>query len=235
MVMPGGQGCAAPDRGVDFAGKKPFQDPEVHCWRGVVPKAMGCGLRRWRRLGSHRRSLTDQRGVALIEFALVLPMILLILLGMIDVGKAVNYWNDETHLANEAARYAAVNKSPVSTQKINQAVRDQADSSELKKGGTSSVSAPGLRICIWFPENHHKYADPNVRDHDIGDPVQVVVHAQYNWLAYLVGQGLPLHSDLAATSTMRLEQTYHANGNPAADAFWTGPASAPDWHAKGTC
>ena len=118
--------------------------------------------------------------MALIEFALVLPMILLILLGMIDVGKAVNYWNDETHLANEAARYAAVNKSPVTGATINQAVHDEADSAELRTGGTGSVSSPGVQICIWFPENHHKYADPNVRDHEIGDSVQVIVHAQYN-------------------------------------------------------
>ena len=173
----------------------------------------------------------DQRGVALIEFALVLPMILLILLGMIDVGKAVNYWNDETHLANEAARYAAVNKSPVSGATINQAVHDEADSAELRNGGTGSVSAPGVRICIWFPENTNTADDP-VRDHAIGDPVQVIVHAQYNWLAYLVGNGLPLHSDLTATSTMRIEQTYRANGS---DAYTTGPASAPKQDASGTC
>ena len=54
---------------------------------------------------SRRLPLGDERGVALVEFALVLPLLLVLLLGMIDVGKAVNYWNDETHLANEAARF----------------------------------------------------------------------------------------------------------------------------------
>src|SRR2546423_11636397 len=65
-----------------------------------------------RMLGFRRPWAADERGVALIEFALVLPMVLLLLLGMIDVGKAVNYWNDETHLANEASRAIAVNNSP---------------------------------------------------------------------------------------------------------------------------
>jgi hypothetical protein len=32
---------------------------------------------------------------------------------MVDFGKAFNYWNDETHLANEAVRYAVVNKNPL--------------------------------------------------------------------------------------------------------------------------
>jgi len=193
---------------------------------------MGWGPQRWKTCSSWRRSPDNERGVALIEFALVLPMILLILLGMIDVGKAVNYWNDETHLANEAARYAAVNKSPVTGATINQAVHDEADSAELRNGGTGSVSSPGVQICIWFPENHHKYADPNVRDHEIGDSVQVIVHAQYNWLAYLVGNGLPSHSDLTATSTMRIEQTYRANGS---DFYTTGPASADIKNGSGTC
>jgi Flp pilus assembly protein TadG len=182
-------------------------------------------------LRSRRPLPGDQRGVALIEFALVLPMILLLLLGMIDVGKAVNYWNDETHLANEAARYAAVNKSPVTGATINQAVHDEADSAELRNGGTGSVSPPGVQICIWFPQNNNTLDDP-VRDHNIGDPVQVIVHAQYNWLAYLVGKGLPVHSDLTGTSTMRLEQTYRANGS---DFFTTGPASNPKQDASGTC
>ena len=182
-------------------------------------------------LQSRRPSLGNQRGVALIEFALVLPMILLLLLGTIDVGKAVNYWNDETHLANEAARYAAVNKSPVTGETINQAVHDEADSAELRNGGTGSVSSPGVQICIWFPQNLDTADDP-VRDHNIGNPVQVVVHAQYNWLAYLVGKGLPIHSDLTGTSTMRIEQTYRANGS---DAYTTGPASAPKQDASGTC
>lgn len=180
---------------------------------------------------SSRPSPEGERGVALIEFALVLPMILLLLLGMIDVGKAVNYWNDETHLANEAARSAAVNKRIVPTELINQTVKNEADSAELRNGGTGSVSSPGVQICIWFPNNTN-FADDPARDHAIGDPVQVIVHAQYNWLAYLVGKGLPVHSDLSASSTMRLEQTYRANGS---DAFTTGPASAPKQDASGTC
>jgi hypothetical protein len=189
---------------------------------------MGGEARRWKIFGFRLRS--GERGVALIEFALILPMILLILLGMIDVGKAVNYWNDETHLANEAARSAAVNKRIVPGELINDTIKSEADSAELRNGG-SSVSSPGVQICIWFPNNTDTTDDP-VRDHAIGDPVQVIVHAQYNWLAYLVGQGLPLHSDLTATSTMRLEQTYRANGS---DAFTTGPASAPKQNASGTC
>src|SRR6476646_10526153 len=107
-----------------------------------------------RGLASFRRLLpANESGVALVEFALVLPLVLILLLGIIDVGKAVNYWNDETHLANEAARSAAVNKRIVPTELINQTVKNEADSAELRNGGTGSVSSPGVQICIWFPNN----------------------------------------------------------------------------------
>jgi TadE-like protein len=190
------------------------------------------GMKR-RASGAKRRMDANERGAALVEFVLVLPLVLLLLFGMVDFGKAFNYWNDETHLANEAARQAVVNKCPQcgSGQKINDWIRTEADSAELKNGGTQSISSPGVRICIWFPDNTN-HADDPVRDHAVGDPVQVIVHAQYNWLAYLVGQGLPLHSDLTGTATMRLEQPYKADGS---DWFTTGPATAPQTNASGTC
>jgi len=160
----------------------------------------------------------------------VLPLILLLLLGMIDVGKALNYWNDETHLANEAARAAAVNRSPVVGQTINQAVRDEADSSELRNGGTSSISSPGVRICIWFPQPvGHTATEPT--NHARGDPVEVLVSAKYNWLAYLVGRGLRASSTITATSRMRLEQPYVGDGT--SDHYTTGTANNTD--GTGTC
>jgi Flp pilus assembly protein TadG len=56
--------------------------------------------------------LTGESGAVLVEFVLVLPLLLVLLFGMLDFGKAFNYWIDETHLANEGARFAAVNKNP---------------------------------------------------------------------------------------------------------------------------
>ena len=175
----------------------------------------------------------NESGVALVEFALVLPLVLVLLLGMIDVGKAVNYWNDETHLANEAARYAAVNNNPGPQATLNQSILNQADTTELKNGGTTSIPT-GETICIWFP-NKHTPVQPS--DYQVGQPVQVVVTTQYHWLAYLVGKGLLPTSTFRATSTMRLEQSYPANTNPAngaTNAYTTGPAPGVA-DGSGTC
>jgi hypothetical protein len=168
----------------------------------------------------------DERGVALVEFALVLPLVLLLLFAMIDFGKAINYWNDETHLSGEAARAAAVNKCPdcQSGQKINTWIKDRADSNELKTGGTGSISSPGVGVCIWFPSPGHAHA--------VGDPVEVVITAKYNWLGYLVGRGIRASSTITARSRMRIEQAYQANGS---DKYNTGPLNAQVTDGSGTC
>jgi Flp pilus assembly protein TadG len=187
-----------------------------------------------------RPLLRNERGTALVEFALVLPLVLLLLLGMIDVGKAVNYWNDETHLANEAARYAAVNNSPdpnwaiapcnkaCLSAKINTAIKNQSDTAELRQGGTQSISSHGVNVCIFFPNGTHPTGPKALA----GEPVKVVVTATYNWLGYLVGRrgGTLPSSTLTATSTMRLEQNYAGDGN---DAYTTGTAN--NTNGSGTC
>ena len=183
------------------------------------------------------RLVADEKGVALVEFALVLPLVLVLLLGMIDAGKAFNYWNDETHLANEAARFAAVDSSPTknpdgtpTAKSLNAAILSQADTTELKNGGTSSIPT-AQTICIWFP-NKATLSSPAY--FAVGQPVQVIVTAQYHWLGYLVGKGLLPSSTFRATSTMRLEQAYRGDGT---DAYTTGPNTnpSPPTNGSGTC
>jgi Flp pilus assembly protein TadG len=50
-----------------------------------------------------------ERGAAAVEFALVLPLLIILLLGIIDFG--LYYYNDLalTHAARDAARYLSVN------------------------------------------------------------------------------------------------------------------------------
>lgn len=48
------------------------------------------------------------RGQALVEFALVFPVFLLLLFGLIDIGRYVFSTNDLNEAAREAARYGSV-------------------------------------------------------------------------------------------------------------------------------
>jgi Flp pilus assembly protein TadG len=139
--------------------------------------------------------------VALVEFVLVLPLLLVILFAMLDFGRVFNYWIDATHLANEGARFAAVNNNPSSSGTLQAYIQQQADTDELRNGGTASVHDP-LKICIDFPNGNA-----------VGQPVTVTATVTYNWLPFLssdwsadfFGHKLPLSSEVTGSSTMRLE------------------------------
>ena len=47
-------------------------------------------------------------GVAMTEFALILPIFMVIVAGLLAFGRAFFYWIDANHLANETARWAVV-------------------------------------------------------------------------------------------------------------------------------
>jgi Flp pilus assembly protein TadG len=76
------------------------------------------------------RSRHRGRGQALVEFALVIPVFLLLLMAVFDLGRAVFAYNSVTNAAREGARLAIVNQS---TALITQRVLDQTS-----LGGTGS-------------------------------------------------------------------------------------------------
>jgi len=132
----------------------------------------------------------NEEGQALVEFALVLPIVLALLFGIIEIGRAYNYWVDQTHLANQAARFASVDHRPVAGQTITQYVRGQGTTSELR-GGTGHVS-PGLRVCI-------------STSGAVGDPLTVTATSTYNWIPIL---GLDaVSTQIVGRATMRVEKT----------------------------
>lgn len=146
-----------------------------------------------RRFLTNRSPYGSEAGVSIVEFALVLPVLLVLLLGMLDFGKAFNYWLDSTHLANAGARWAVVDKNPGGGT-LQQYVQGQADTPELRSGGTSSVPAP-LQVCISFPNGTA----------NVGDPVHVSASLTYNWLPFLGSRLGITQTTISGTATMRLE------------------------------
>jgi TadE-like protein len=62
--------------------------------------------------GRLRAVRPDQRGTAVVEFALVAPLLFLLLFGIIEFGRVLNYYNDLTQLSGQGARAAVVNQNP---------------------------------------------------------------------------------------------------------------------------
>ena len=162
-----------------------------------------------------KQPLKGERGAALVEFALVLPLLMLLLVGMLDFGKAFTMWIDETHLANQAGRYAAVNNNPApGGTKVEDDVtgfedymEDDGDTRELRD--RFDEAGNGINVC--FPNGTG----------DRGDSVRVDVKATYHFLGFLSGivPSLSGAKDLTAHSVMRIENPYNA-------AFAADPAQA---------
>jgi hypothetical protein len=161
-------------------------------------------------INSRLRFAKDCRGTALAELALVLPLLLLLIMGMLDFGKAFNEWIDETHLANEGARLAAVGYVADATCAANpnvciaQQIRGDANIGELRTGRPLTPYAgaqAAARVCISYPTN------PATTTHGlVGDPVQVTVETTYHWLNYLVNQAGFAETPIVGKATMRLER-----------------------------
>jgi Flp pilus assembly protein TadG len=171
---------------------------------GVPARAISAGRRLLRRAPS-------ERGQALVELALVIPILMLVLLGIFDFGRAVNYWNDENQLAEQAARVAAVGSLPTTGPCANQSnlvsfVQCQAglDSGTLASGttgGQAGIQSPGVKVCVTT-------AKDTSGNTVIGNPVTVTINAAYNWLAlpkFLGGSTTIAPITLTGTATMRLE------------------------------
>lgn len=52
-------------------------------------------------------------GAALVEFAIITPLLLLLVFGIIEFGRAYNAQNTLTHAAREGAREYAITQDPV--------------------------------------------------------------------------------------------------------------------------
>jgi Flp pilus assembly protein TadG len=149
-----------------------------------------------------RNHITAQRGTAMVEFALVLPILLFLALGIVDFGRAINYWNDVNQIAGEGARFAAVNNNPGTNASpavadFRQWLRGQADTGELKDG-SQSVSSP-LKVCV---------ESPNSQPLTVGNPIRVRVESSYNLIPFL-GQKTQAGSvNIKGAAVMRLERNY---------------------------
>jgi Flp pilus assembly protein TadG len=164
------------------------------------------------RLRALRRS---ERGTALVEFALIAPLLFLLLFGIIDFGRALNYYNQVTQLAGQTARAAAVNRMAdgtviTSTSALQSQIVNQYTAQPQLKAGES--------VCIMqVPAN-------------VGDAVKVTVAYKFQFLP-LVGAIFG-----GATLTLRSTQTERAETVPPSYAAvdQTGNLSSNNPLCKGT-
>ncbi|HWH92224.1 MAG TPA: TadE/TadG family type IV pilus assembly protein [Baekduia sp.] len=137
-----------------------------------------------------RRRLADDSGQAMVEMALVLPVLLFLVFGILDFGRLYNYWSDANQLASEGARYAAVNTMPAGATSLKSYLAAQA-SPELAAG---SAAVDAVKVCIDTPNGA-----------TVGSPVHVRVTSRMTLIPFLGVASVPITGD----ATMRIEQIPH--------------------------
>ena len=160
---------------------------------------MVSGVRANASRGERRRE--RESGQALVEFALILPLFLAIVVGMIQFGVALNFWLDMQRLANQGARSAAVNCGTGSNQcggvtleRYLGARTTATPEGQVISGGNT----PAVEVCYVPPSQ----PPPANWSPSIGDAVRVELQEKYR-LQAIVGLA---KIDLSARATMRLEQ-----------------------------
>lgn len=168
----------------------------------------------------HRSSRRDREsGQAMVEFAIILFPLLLIVVGVIQFGIALNYWLDMNRIANQGARHAVVNHWPgcsatapgnsctVSTWNCTGApptgirLSHYLECQALSRGLRGKVT-----VDVCYPPD----ADPNTTDGRLGAPVRVTLESPFQFVPIMnIGT-----ITLRARATMRLEQDTLAPGSP---------------------
>jgi hypothetical protein len=147
------------------------------------------------------RKREREAGQALVEFALIVPLFMMIVVGLIQFGVALNFWFDLQRLANQGARSAAVNCGIASNQCGSTTLENYLG---LRKAGNpdgqvlSAGNDPTVEVCYVPPSPQPPGWQP-----EAGDAVRVMLTERYR-LQAIVGLA---KIDLTAKATMRLEQT----------------------------
>lgn len=138
-----------------------------------------------------------EHGQSLVEFALVLPVLVIVLMGLFDFGRAVYAFNTVSNAAREGARVAIINQGP-DTDGVLLAAKEAAYQATALGLDATDPS----QIDVRFP-------DPNnvCGSHGVGCPVQVEVSYQFTPITPIIGSIVgPL--GVSATTEMTIERTF---------------------------
>lgn len=95
----------------------------------------------WRRRRPTVRRLLNDKGQSLAELALALPILMAIVIGIFEFGRAWNVRQTVTHAAREAARMAVISTSTETA--VDEVIDDRLTSAALNPG-QAQVSITGL-------------------------------------------------------------------------------------------
>jgi len=131
-----------------------------------------------------RRLGRDARGQALVEFALLLPVLLLLVLGIVELGRAWNLAQMMSDVAREGARRAVIADPTITEQSVK----------DFMAGKLETAGVPAGAMTIDFSKTGANW-------HSAGDQVATIT-IPYGWMFF--GRAFPTIT-LTSSFTMRME------------------------------
>src|SRR5690606_8992204 len=136
-----------------------------------------------------RRRSRDQGGAAAVEFALILPIFLMLLFGIIDFGYMINRGGIINNAARDAVREASLNAS-------------ESEVRAVAEAGVVQVGDVNVNVTCRTPEG--ALCGNFDADSDSGGVAIVSIEYQHQMLTP-VGIFMPGGFDLTRTAEMRIE------------------------------
>jgi len=130
-----------------------------------------------------RTNLKRDDGVAMTEFALILPIFMVIVAGLLGFGRVFFYWIEANHVANETARWAIVDRNPYAP--------SQTLQQHAANGATTEFSSGPDQTTVCITRIGTK----------LGDPLKVTVAKPFSFVPILGIAKITIR----ASSTMRVE------------------------------
>ena len=96
-------------------------------------------------------SRTRERGAALVEMALILPILILLLLGIFEFGRAYNAKITLTHATREAVRELAISGDPAEASSTLLASVNPLDGSLVSMSSTDCVRGEPTSVTATYP------------------------------------------------------------------------------------
>jgi Flp pilus assembly protein TadG len=154
------------------------------------------------------RLIRSERGTAIVEFALIAPVLFLLVFGIIEFGRALNYYNDLTQLAGQGARAAAVSRNPdstaVGTANADCPANNQTIQCQIAKTyPTDNELKNGMSVCLGTLNTATGQITTPATAPAIGAPITVRTKFKFHFLTTFFGATITLSS----TQTERNEAT----------------------------
>lgn len=137
-----------------------------------------------------RKVISEERGQAVTEFAVILPVLMMVLFAIFQFGVVFNNYIQVTSAAREGARKGAVSRNSGACASVQTTAINAAQ-----------AAAPGLN---WGQSGAGVTVTDTCTNNAIQQGTDLTVTASYPWSVQIFGQSV-VSGTLSSTTTMRVE------------------------------